>query len=205
MTETAFELAGGDPQTKLKYYLDSDGNIRQVPSFMDINPSKVEHLFDSYLGGRFQFWNQVVTTSTDIIKGAVNAVATNDWKHLFDDVPLNTVPVLRRLYQEPWQKPYWNKYYQYRDQIEIYNTVKKQYEKVLNVDKWSTMEKQTGMQEKAAVYKSFSDLINETFMLAGSKNLPDSVRTELLQQRERYVLELVKELTRIDSLNNNTK
>jgi len=202
ITDEAFKLGGGDTEIKRKKYVDSEGNIKKVPSLLDINPSKVEHLFDSYLGGRFQFWNQVATTATEIIKGAAEASQTGQMKDILDDVKLNTVPVLRRLYQEPWEKPYWNKYYQYREQIEDYIDMKNQYGKKLNTEKWLLLEKQNNMQEKAAIFKKDNDLIVDTYTMAGSKEISKEVSNRLLDQREKYVQELVKKLSYIDSVNN---
>ncbi len=70
VTDALFKAGGGD--TKYKYYIDEEGVKRNVPYFLDFNPSKIEHLVKSYFGGSGKFVTDFVTTGCQIIELDVN-------------------------------------------------------------------------------------------------------------------------------------
>lgn len=61
ITDALFELGGGD--TKFNYYYDpKTKENKDVPSMLDINPSKIEYLVKGYTGGSGAFVNDLANT-----------------------------------------------------------------------------------------------------------------------------------------------
>lgn len=59
-TDLMFKAGGGEGN--LKFKINDDGELKYVPNLMDINPSKVEHFINGYLGGTGRFINDGVTS-----------------------------------------------------------------------------------------------------------------------------------------------
>lgn len=59
-TDWLFRAGGGDNENR---FYTKDGVIKQVPGFLDINPSMVEHLITGYTGGTGRFIDDVLTTA----------------------------------------------------------------------------------------------------------------------------------------------
>jgi hypothetical protein len=60
LTDMIFRAGGGEG--KLKFKINEKGELKYVPNLMDLNPSKIEHLINGYLGGTGKFANDFITT-----------------------------------------------------------------------------------------------------------------------------------------------
>lgn len=60
VTDMMFKAAGGEG--KLKFKMTEDGELKYVVDALDVNPSKIEHFINGYLGGTSKFLNDFVTT-----------------------------------------------------------------------------------------------------------------------------------------------
>ncbi len=80
-SEVLNELGGGDKYTKSEL------------GFMDINPAKVEHVFEGYFGGMAKTVNQMAKTLTAGVESVVNG-------EMSDDLVLRNVPVVNRFVSE---------------------------------------------------------------------------------------------------------
>jgi len=122
MADRWFQVGGGDPKKKTLLDISETGEVSKVPKIFDINPSNIEYLFESYTGGRGQFFNQVAKTTAAIYDGAV-AYSKGEQDGVFDEVNANMIPVLNRFIRQPWKSPYVNQYYELMkraDEIENY-------------------------------------------------------------------------------------
>ena len=123
LTDNLFKAGGGDPEAGSKFYQDKDGNIRRVSDFMDRNPSDVEHVIEYYLGGRGKFWNNVAKTGGAIIEGAYETVSGDkEFNKMLSEVNANNVPVMRRLYSQPWQNSVYTRYYDIINEVDDYKS-----------------------------------------------------------------------------------
>lgn len=123
LTDNLFKAGGGDPEAGSKFYEDKDGNIRRVSDFMDRNPSDVEHFIEYYLGGRGKFWNNVAKTGGAIIEGAYETVSGDkEFNKMLSEVNANNVPVMRRLYSQPWQNSVYTRYYDIINEVDDYKS-----------------------------------------------------------------------------------
>jgi len=120
-TDFLFKLGGGDPEIASKFYIDKDGDLKKVVNVLDINPSKVEHIFEYYLGGTGRFVNNVYKTAEGVITGAYEtASGDREFQEILSDVNVNNLPVVRRLYAQPWQNSVYTKYYDILNEFEDY-------------------------------------------------------------------------------------
>ena len=122
LTDKLFKAGGGDSEAGSKFYKDKDGNVRRVSDFMDRNPSDVEHLIEYYLGGRGKFWNNVLKTGAGIMEGAYETIeGDKEFAEMLSDVNVNTTPILRRLYSQPWQNSVYTRYYDIVNELDDYS------------------------------------------------------------------------------------
>ena len=71
--------------------------------FFDTYPSKLEHVFEGYLGGRLMFWNNVYKTATSIVEDG--------------EAPISNMPIARRFYKEENKRSGWNTYFEVRNEV----------------------------------------------------------------------------------------
>lgn len=63
-TDWLFRAGGGDNENR---FYSKNGVIKEVPGFLDINPSYVEHLITGYTGGTGRFIDDVLTTAMQAV------------------------------------------------------------------------------------------------------------------------------------------
>jgi len=133
-TDFMFKAGGGDPASgsKARYnedgsvMTDREGNVVDVKDRFDINPSKVEYVFEYFLGGRGTFWNNMLKTSTGIIEGSYSAIAGKEkFSEAFNDMSMNEAPVIRRLVRQPWGDGVVGEYYRIADEMTAYEQAKR--------------------------------------------------------------------------------
>jgi len=81
----------------------------------DISPALTEHIIEGYLGGLGRFFNDTYKTARSLVQGEVPAK--------------QNIPVVRRLYQEPYQSMPWERYYETRQRVDEINFYKTQAKK----------------------------------------------------------------------------
>ncbi|MCF7859860.1 MAG: hypothetical protein K9N07_11150 [Candidatus Cloacimonetes bacterium] len=105
ITDVLFESGGGISEYKMR--MGKDGKLKYVPSFMDVNPSKIEHLISGYLGGTGKFINDILNTLNDFVT-VEEEYNWQDWPFINDFV--RSVP------DEKWI--ILDKYYGYKKHID---------------------------------------------------------------------------------------
>ena len=198
LTNFLYDLGSKGNTTKSKYYFE-DGKVKKVPEIFDWNPSKVEHIFEGYLGGVGRFATDIIKTSTGIIEAA-HTVVTED-KAMKDAISesmnVNFLPVVRRLYQSPWGDSAVKKYYVIRDEVETYDFMVNQAKKELDVDLMESLMNDEELKTKSMIFnatkKSMDKIINSVYT-SGDKNEIDQGlkdREELIQ----YTIEEIEKAT----------
>ncbi len=107
LTDFAFSIAGGDKDSekRLKYYLDDDGRIKKVNSFLDINPSQIENLITGYTGGTGRFITDLTTTAGQLLTD--------------EEVDFKNIPFVNSFIKKTPEKKWriLGKYYDLKDEI----------------------------------------------------------------------------------------
>lgn len=122
-TDGLFKLGGGDPQSGSKYHMNDDGKIVPVSNIFDKNPSDIEHVIEYYLGGRGQFWNDVMKTTQNIIESADQYANDASFVQAMKEINMNEFPVMKSLVRQPWRKSVYTRYYDIVNDIENYKTM----------------------------------------------------------------------------------
>ncbi|HCB60841.1 MAG TPA: hypothetical protein DHV29_08080 [Bacteroidales bacterium] len=130
ISDQLFQLGGGDPKVKSLLSIDDEGGVSKVPGIADWNPSNIEYLIESYLGGRGQFFNQLFKTSDAIVDGAIK-YTKGEQDGVFDEVNANMIPVLNRFIRQPWRSQYVDQYWKLYNRYEEIDN----YERAM-FDKW---------------------------------------------------------------------
>ena len=116
-TDFLFRAGGGEPDTKLKGRIE-DGEVKKVPSFMDINPSWVEHLLKGYTGGTGAVVSDVLTTGYQMLSPEA-------------DVDFRNIPFInafiRKTPEAKWKTI--GKYYELKDALPHYKMIENAYKK----------------------------------------------------------------------------
>lgn len=124
ISDQLFIAGGGDPKVKSLLSIDDDGNVNKVPGILDWNPANIEYLFESYLGGRGQFFNQLIKTTDGIIDGAIK-YTRGEQDGIFDEVDANMTPIMNRFIRKPWRSKNSAKYWD----------LKQRYDEIVNYEK----------------------------------------------------------------------
>jgi hypothetical protein len=134
-TDAWFKLGHGDPVSGTKFYEDDSGKIKPVSNIFDVNPSDVEHVIESILGGRGTFWNDLLKTSQGIMESAHQYATEDDsFAQVMRDMDVNSFPVLRSLVRQPWNKTVYSEYYNIVNDIENYKSMVGMKNKALEPD-----------------------------------------------------------------------
>jgi N12 class adenine-specific DNA methylase len=115
-TDMLFRWGGGDNTTK--YYISKTGEEKQVPGFLDINPSFIEHLFKGITGGSGAVLSDIITT--------ISQALSPDEEVNFKNIPF----VNKFIRQTPEAK--WNiiaEYYNLKDAVSAHKGLKRDYQK----------------------------------------------------------------------------
>lgn len=125
MTDRVYEMGGGDTSLYRSDNID-DNKYFHVGDLFDYNPSNIEHLIESYTGGRGKFFNQLQKTTFGITEAAYKAVKGEE-EPMADFEP-NDIPVVSRLNRKTPGANYQKIYYQLKEEVEKYRGLKKAYE-----------------------------------------------------------------------------
>jgi len=117
ITDVLFEAGGGKTEYKFRY--GKDGKLKYVPGIMDWNPSKIEHIFNGYLGGPSRFVNDFMSTMEEFV--------TKDEEYDWYDWPFANF-FIRKIPDEKWN--ILEKYYGYKEHIDnariLYNKAERE-------------------------------------------------------------------------------
>ena len=118
-TDQWFQINGGNPETYARYPLEEGELQKPLPWYEDINPSGVEHLVTYYLGGRGQFFNNVMKTGAGLVEGASAMISGED--NPFNVVDKNTIPIVRRYNRQAYEYAPYERLSQLRKEVDAYN------------------------------------------------------------------------------------
>jgi hypothetical protein len=100
------KLFGGRDDISARLYYDEETKqVKEstIRGWFDMSPALIEHIFEGYLGGVGRFINDTYKTTNSLIKG---------------EVPKKqNIPVVRRLYQEPYDDTAWRSYYDTKKRV----------------------------------------------------------------------------------------
>ena len=117
-TDMAFKIGGGEPDTGLKGRI-VNGEFKKVPGILDINPSKVEHIFKGYTGG-----------TGGVVSDAINTVA--QFARPDEDVDFRNLPFvnafIRKIPEGKWATI--REFYDLKDKYSDYEKVMNEYKKI---------------------------------------------------------------------------
>jgi hypothetical protein len=193
-TDFLFKAGGGDPGLRSRHYVTGDGQLERVKDRYDWNPSKAEHMLFYYLGGRGQFWNDVIKTTAGVLEG-VKDVTTNDkeFHQVLESVDANSMPVLRRLYRTPWTKNYIREYYQIRDDVEAFENLRKQLRENGRYEEYITLSQNEELMIKSRMFKKFEKQVNNLYQNTQRVDDPQ-VQEELVTIKDELMKDLIRNL-----------
>ncbi len=98
-------IGGGNDNRSAGLRVDKEGNVSRSKTLdlLDMSPAYIEHILEGYFGGAGRFVNDLYKTTRSVAKGQVPEK--------------QNIPVLRRLYQEPYRNLAWQRYYETRSRI----------------------------------------------------------------------------------------
>lgn len=98
-------LGGGNDSRSAGVKVDKEGNVSRskIGELLDVSPAYTEHILEGYFGGLGRFINDMYKTTRSAIQGNVPEK--------------QNIPVVRRLYQEPYESLAWQKYYETRSRV----------------------------------------------------------------------------------------
>ncbi|NCB72313.1 MAG: hypothetical protein EOM45_11135 [Clostridia bacterium] len=98
-------LGGGNDSRSAGVKVDKEGNVSRskVGELLDVSPAYTEHILEGYFGGLGRFVNDLYKTTRSAIQGEIPEK--------------QNIPVVRRLYQEPYESVAWQKYFEMRARV----------------------------------------------------------------------------------------
>jgi hypothetical protein len=198
MTDWIYDLGTKNHPTKSKYYIE-DGEYKKVSEIFDWNPSKIEHIFEGYLGGVGRFMTDVVKTSTSIIE-ASHSVAMEDQSvkdAIIESIDVNFIPVARRLYQSPWGNSAVRKYYVIKDEVEKFDFDMSQTKKAGDFDGIDRLMQEEGLNTKSAIFGATKDVMDKIMQSVYTSDDEEEIDAALKQREEliQYTVEQIEEST----------
>lgn len=190
-TDNLYELGGGD-ETGYRYVY-KDGELKQIPSMLDLSPHSIEHLFSSYLGGTGSFFNNLYKTTENVLKAGDKMLEGEEFKEAIKEVDLNSVPVMRRFIRQAWGDPLKSAFYDAkRDYDRKITIMRDQYNNVADPDrlkKFIEMQKEIGISVgQYKIYEGRIDKLNDKhqqLLSVGQEDAAkevDKTRRELMQK-----------------------
>lgn len=122
MTDRVYEMGGGDTELYRTSNID-DGHYIHLSDLTDYNPSNIEHLIESYTGGRGKFFNQLQKTTFGITESAYKAIKGED--EPMADFDSNDIPILSRLNRRTPGANFQKIYYHLKEEVAKYKELKK--------------------------------------------------------------------------------
>lgn len=98
-------LGGGNDSRSAGVKVDKEGNVSRskIGELLDVSPAYTEHIIEGYFGGLGRFVNDLYKTTRSAVHGEVPEK--------------QNIPVVRRLYQEPYESVAWQKYFETRARV----------------------------------------------------------------------------------------
>jgi hypothetical protein len=99
------KVFGGNENRSAGIRIDKEGNVSRskIGELFDISPAYTEHIIEGYFGGLGRFVNDMYKTTRSVVQGEVPEK--------------QNIPVVRRLYQEPYESVAWQKYFETRSRV----------------------------------------------------------------------------------------
>jgi len=196
-SDILFELGGGELDTGLKTKI-ADGKESRIKGIYDLNPSDVEHIISFYTGGRGQFFNNVIKMGNSIVDQSKEYAKDKDLKKAVDGLDINSMPILRRFYKEPWAGSNYKEFIKIRDEVEAYKATLTEYEKMMvnNVPRYIGAMTAMDLQQKAIIYESFNKSIKE--LNAQADNLMEySDPSAIIEQKDQLVNQMIEQVNNL--------
>lgn len=196
-SDILFELGGGELDTGLKTKIENGKQV-DIKEYYDINPSNVEHIISFYTGGRGQFFNNVIKMGNSIVDQSKEYAKDKDLKKAVDGLDINSMPILRRFYKEPWAGSNYKEFIKIRDEVEAYKATLTEYEKMMvnNVPRYIGAMTAMDLQQKAIIYESFNKSIKE--LNAQADNLMEySDPSAIIEQKDQLVNQMIEQVKNI--------
>nr|MDA3807701.1 hypothetical protein [Thiomicrorhabdus sp.] len=95
------------PESAIKFYENEDGEQVKVPSWTDINPSKIEHLYTGYTAGTGKAIGEIV--------GMVYTISNPEEKLVLEHLPLIN-KFIRKIPEKSWKKI--GEYYDLKEEVD---------------------------------------------------------------------------------------
>lgn len=178
-------LAGGTDNTSSAFYIDNNGQLAKNPLgyLLDINPSRVEHIFEGYLGGRLKFWNDTYKTAANALNGEVIA---------------RDVPVFNRLYQSPREhNNAWALYFETRDEVERLKLLMESMDKTGNVNELKKLNNGYNIA-KIELFESYYNTLKDINSLY--HNTSGEAQKNIEQKREEIISKFEKDINAINKI-----
>lgn len=173
---------GGEYTTAEIGYNNKTGEIGREDwkTWMDVNPSKFEHVIEGIFGGRLKFFNNIYKTVDNVFKGEFEA---------------STTPVLRPLYQTPKGESAWIKFYEVRDKVVDIDAKASEFMKTGNHDAYGIINyKNAALVETYKAYENVVKALNDALKIVSD---PEQA-AEIEKQRDEVVKEFAVEVKKLE-------
>jgi len=198
VTDFFYQAGGGDKNVDAEYWVNSNDELEKVTEWLDVNPSKAEHLFNYWLGGRGQFWNDIIKTTGNIVRGSKEAIKDKDLNSMIKEINMNDIPIARRLIRQPWMSTARLKYQDIADELEHYLNAKSSVKRAYKGTPEEEMPVSGKWQEKINLYRTLqAELRYIKKDLADAEGDSEMVK-ELKDTQERLIRNFVNEYSKIE-------
>jgi len=177
-TDALFRAGGGD--SKMKRHIGEDGYIHQVPSLMDLNPSKFEH----FAGGMLAGTGKVLMGFVNTVINAIDPDKEVDFKNL----PFVS-SFIRKTSPAKWQII--SDYYNLQKEIVGVDSLSKAYYNLGEYDKYIQVETNGYYTEYASIIKGKDKALTG---LMGSMDMKTASGSEEVLDFMKSTIEQIKEL-----------
>jgi hypothetical protein len=192
MTEYMRKAGSNDSPIIAKGFIE-DGEIRHIPGFLDINPSKLEHLLKGYFGGLGKFGEEVVKTGAGFIEAGHEVFGKDAGVKdaLMESVKLQTTPIINKFYRGTGTDSGMKKFYQIRDMVEEYDFMKSQANKDMETEYLTSLYSLKDYEVMSQIYKVFKTQI-DNLMDNVQRSKDDELIENGLLERKKLIGSAVK-------------
>lgn len=169
------KLAGGTDERSSSMKVNKKGEVKDnmLGYALDINPAKVEHILNAYLGGLMSFPSNVIKTGYAVFSEEA-------------DVEYYNTPVINRFVKQPFYEDGYAKYYQIRDMVEKMNFAESAAKKMGDYESVKLIKKRN-----AKLVETFEKYDKRVKQLQQSLK-KDNLSTEQRQRLQKQLDELVE-------------
>lgn len=179
-------LGGGDDLRSASVWVDKQGNVKESPFgyYFDVNPAKVEHLLNGYLGGIFSF-------PTNFFKTIYGAL---------DDQPgvnLYNIPLAGRFVRKSYQMDGYADYFAIRDYVQTIKMSISAANKAGDIQSAMTIQKRNAKLLNA--YKVYEDRVKQLKEHLNNDEISAQKRDELNRKMDELILQAAQDLNQINN------